>query len=246
MVKMTLKEERPMHTKLRSNQLYVTVDLLILTIRENRLNLLLSRRQAPPFEGRWALPGKFIAVDESAETAARKLLEEMLPLPEAYLEQLYTFTEVDRDPRGRVISTAYLVIVPFSRLKKLPESAAVPFHAFRVKTEDGLELDDGLGNVLTENDLAFDHGRIARTGILRLRGKIDYTEIGFQFLENRQAFSLSELQTVFEAVLDTGLDSSNFRRGILARYERSGQLAQTSLEEKRGRGRPAALYCLKE
>ena len=98
------------------------------------------------------------------------------------------------------------------------------------------------GETLAPGDLAFDHGKIIETGIERLRGKIDYTEIGFGFLENRDAFSLSELQTVFEAVLGETLDSSNFRRAILGRYEKTGQLTQTDQAEKRGRGRPAALY----
>ena len=85
-----------------------------------------------------------------------------------------------------------------------------------------------------------------QTGLQRLRNKIDYTDIGFSFLENREEFALGELQTVFEAVLDSKLDSSNFRRFILNRYEKTGRLEQTEQAEKRGRGRPAALYCLKQ
>ena len=95
-----------MHRELNKDQLYVTVDLLIWTVRAGRLNLLLSRRVSPPYAGSWALPGRFIGLDESAETAVTRLLEEMLPVRGPYLEQLYTFTNVARDPRGRVISTA--------------------------------------------------------------------------------------------------------------------------------------------
>jgi 8-oxo-dGTP diphosphatase len=98
---------------LRQEQVFVSVDLLILTVREGRLNLLLSRRTGPPFEGRWALPGKLVEREDSAEAAALKLLQEMLPMRDAFMEQLYTFTALNRDPRGRVISIAYLAAVPW-------------------------------------------------------------------------------------------------------------------------------------
>ena len=234
-----------MHRELEQDRLYVTVDLLILTVREGRLNLLLSRRVSAPYEGRWALPGRFIGLDESAETSVNRLLEEMLPIRNAYLEQLYTFTDVNRDPRGRVISTAYLVIVPWGPLKALMAEKALAFRCFQVSMNGrGLRLTGDGGDALIPGDLAFDHGRIIETGVARLRGKIDYTEIGFRFLENPGAFSLSELQTVFEAVLDETVDSSNFRRAIFGRYERTGRLTQTDQEERRGRGRPAALYSI--
>ena len=236
-----------MHTELSRDQLHVTVDLLILTIREGRLNLLLSRRVAPPYEGCWALPGRFIGLTESAETAAGKLLAEMLPVRDVFLEQLYTFTEVSRDPRGRVISTAYLVTVPWSRLEAVLAAGETSFRSFAVTLEgEALRLDDGAGTVLAGSDLAFDHGRIAATGVLRLRNKIDYTDIGFTLLENPRAFSLGELQGIFEAVTDTPLDASNFRRGILTRYEKTGRIRQTSLTGQGGRGRPAVLYRLAE
>ena len=94
--------------------------------------------------------------------------------------------------------------------------------------------------------LAFDHGRIIDTGVQRLRGKIDYTDVGFRFLNDLNAFSLSELQTVFEAVQGKKLDNSNFRRAIRNRYEENGRLVQTAREDKQKRGRPALLYQLKE
>ena len=232
-----------MHRELRQDQLYVTADLMILTVREGRLKLLLSRRVNPPCEGRWALPGLFVGLTESAEAAAQRLLQEMLPVRGAFLEQLYTFTDVGRDPRGRVLSVAYLVIVPWGRLREpLAESS---FRCFEADLDGpALRLADGEGLTLAAEELAFDHGQIIRTGIQRLRGKIDYTDIGFRFLEDPQAFSLGELQTVFEAVLDEAADSSNFRRTILNRYARDGRLEQTD-QAKRARGRPAALYRIK-
>jgi len=99
---------------LRQDQVFVSVDLLILTVREGRLDLLLSRRNRPPFEGCWALPRKLVERADSAEATALKLLRERLPLREAFMEQLYTFTELNRDPRGRVISIAYLAAVPWT------------------------------------------------------------------------------------------------------------------------------------
>ena len=102
------------------------------------------------------------------------------------------------------------------------------------------------GTVLISSDLAFDHGRIIETGVTRLRGKIDYTEVGFHFLNDRNAFSLGELQTVFEAVLEEKQDSSNFRRDIRKRYEEKGRIELTDRENGKRRGRPAQLYRLKE
>ena len=247
MVELTIKEMVRMHEGLSPDQVYVTVDLLILTIRDGMLSLLLSRRRDPPYAGRWALPGRFVGVDESAETAVRKLLDEMLPVKDAFLEQLYTFSEVDRDPRGRVISAAYLVIVPRSKLEALTETGRTSFQRFDVALEtDGLRLTASDGTVLTGSGLAFDHGRIIETGVLRLRGKIDYTEVGFRFLNDLSGFSLGELQTVFEAVLGRKLDSSNFRRFIRNRYEETGKITMTDREDKQKWGRPASLYQLTE
>ena len=243
MVKETIKEAVTLHESLEQDQLYITVDTLILTVINGKLCLLLSRRKNPPFEGMPALPGRFIGHDETAEETACYLMNEMLPGGEPFLEQLYTFTEVDRDPRGRMISTAYLAIIPQGKLEKLLEEKETTLQPYRIGTEAGkLQMTGKDGTVLTGQDLAFDHGRIIETGIKRLQNKIGYTDIGFRFLNNADAFSLSELQTVFEAVLDMELDSSNFRRSILNQYEKSGRLWQTAQEERRGRGRPAVLY----
>lgn len=236
-----------MHDSLHQGQLYVTVDMLILTIREGKLTLLLSRRKDAPYAGRWALPGRFVGLDESAETTVRNLLGEMLPVEGAFLEQLYTFSEVNRDPRGRVISTAYLVIVPGKRLDALMKEKETPFTRFDVTTgAGGLRLAGEDGTVLIGSDLAFDHGRIIETGVQRLRGKIDYTDVGFRFLNNPDAFSLGELQTVFEAVLGKKQDSSNFRRDIRKQYEEKGRIVLTDREDKQKRGRPASLYQLRD
>ena len=236
-----------MHDTLLPDRVYVTVDILILTVREGRLGLLLGRREKPPYPDRWALPGRFVELGESSGAAARRLLDEMLPAQEVYLEQLYTFTAVDRDPRGRVISTAYLAIEPWRQLEPMLGQAGMRLRCFDVRMDEReLTLSDGEGVQLAGGDLAFDHGRIVRTGIQRLRGKIDYTDIGFRFLDDDQAFPLSALTAIHEAVLDKDIDDSNFRRSLRSRYEETGRLVQTSMAERRRRGRPAALYRLRD
>lgn len=231
---------------LSQDQVFVSVDDLILTVRGGRLSLLLSRRVNPPFKGCWALPGKLVERSDSAEATALKRLRQVLPIRDAFMEQLYTFTELNRDPRGRVISIAYLAAVPWARLAPiLPTDGAGP-RFFDVSLAGGsLCLEDTEGLLLTGGDLAFDHGRIIETGVQRLRGKIDYTDIAFHFLNDPRAFTLGELQTVYEAVLERTVDASNFRRTIQNRYEETGRIAQTDRAEpprKRGRGRPAAIY----
>ena len=229
---------------LASSQIHVAVDLLIATVRGGKLGVLLSRRPEAPYQGCWALPGQLLPLEESAETAAESLLMEMLPMDRAYREQLFTFTDVNRDPRGRVISIAYLVAVPWQRLEGClarPEAKLECFLA--AHRGDTLCLTGPDGHPVEEDQLAFDHGRILRTGILRLRGKITYSELGFRFLNRMDAFSLGELQTVFEAILGEKQDKSNFRRNILARYEAGGRIRQTEDLHKKGRGRPAMLYC---
>lgn len=234
-----------MHTVLTGDRLYVTVDILILTENNGSLKLLLARRPHPPYEGSLALPGRFVALDESAEAAVEKLLSEMLPIQNAFQEQLFTFTDPGRDPRGRVISTAYLVIIPWEQLAPALQNENVRLRCFSVSNgENSLLLTGEDGQVLDSSELAFDHEKIIRTGITRLQGKIDYTDIGFRFLNDPEAFSLGEIQRVFEAVLEKTLDTSNFRRFVLNRYEETGRIEQTKREEKKKRGRPAVLYRL--
>ena len=231
-----------MHRLLDPDRLHLSVDGLILTIRGGQLTVLLSRRDHAPYADAWALPGRLVDLTESAEDAARALLTEMLPGVSAYSEQLYTFTRPDRDPRGRVASVAYLILLPWERLSPALAQPGVTLQPFTIEPgPDGLLLTDADGQPLSPADLAFDHGTILQTGVTRLQGKIDYTDVGFHLLTDMQAFSLSELQTVFEAVLDQTLDASNFRRGILAKYESTGRLTQTSQAKRQGRGRPAAL-----
>lgn len=236
-----------MHRNLAPDQLHLSVDGLILTIRSGRLTVLLSRRDHAPFEGAWALPGRLVELTESAEEAAARLLSEMLPGVSAYSEQLYTFTRPDRDPRGRVLSVAYLILLPWERLSPVLSQPGTTLRPFTIRHAEGsLRIFAEDDAPLLPDDLAFDHGQILSTGVNRLQGKIDYTAVGFHLLRDKAAFSLSELQTVFEAVLNQTLDASNFRRGILAKYEATGRITQTDQARKQRRGRPAALYCFHE
>ena len=167
-----------MHEILSPEQLYLTVDILVLTVRDGKLCLMLSRRKDPPYEGRLALPGRFIEYGEAAETAVRRLMDEMIPVPEPFMEQLYTFTEVNRDPRGRVISMAYLVIVPPQKLGEVLSAGRTVMEPYAISTDaTSLQLTGEKGKTFIGGDLAFDHGRIIETGVQRLQGKIDYTAV---------------------------------------------------------------------
>ena len=151
---------------LEQNRIYVTVDVLPLSVYEGTLYILLSRRKDPPYQERWALPGRFVDAEESAEAAAGRLIHEMLPSGGGYLEQLYTFSELNRDPRGRVISMAYLQIIPWKELQASVFRGGASMACFEVDLDDqGLRLRSGDETILTGGDLAFDHGRIIETGI---------------------------------------------------------------------------------
>jgi 8-oxo-dGTP diphosphatase len=198
----------------------VTVDVVIFTIRAGALHVLLVRRARPPFAGRHAIPGGFVEEDESLEGAARRELAEETGLRDVYLEQLYTFGDPGRDPRGHVVTVAYFALIA---------SDQTPLHA----GTDAAEA--GWFPVAAPPSLAFDHAKILDYALQRLRNKLEYTTVGFQLLPER--FTLGELQAVYEAILGRRLDKRNFRRKI-------GLLGiVTALREQRRTGRkPARLY----
>jgi 8-oxo-dGTP diphosphatase len=203
----------------------VTVDVVIFSVRPHGLKVLLVRRAAAPFRGRWSLPGGFGRPNESLDDAARRQLQEETEVRDVTLEQLFTFGAPRRDPRGRVISVAYFALV----------AADVDAHA----RGDGVEV--GWHSVSELPEMAFDHADIVRYALQRLRYKLEYTPVGFELMPNE--FSLTELQTAYEFVLDEKLDQRNFRRRILA----AGILAETNhYREREGQGRPARLYRYKK
>ena len=179
----------------------VAVDLLVFTIEEDRLKILTIRRQYPPFEGQRALPGVFIRDDETLDQAARRGLREETGLEDIYFEQLYTWGAPDRDPRRRVISVSYLALVDAQRLRGFGPGLRTT----------GAELAD-VQELLTAEDLAFDHRQIIACGRERLAGKVEYTPIAFSLVP--EEFTLPQLQRVYELLLGKPLYKANFRKKI--------------------------------
>ena len=177
----------------------LTVDCVVFGLDDEDLKVLLIQRALPPFEGQWALPGGFVRVDETLDDAARRELEEETGLTRIFLEQLYTFGGVERDPRERVVSIAYYALVTLSD------------HKVHAATD---ARDAAWFSVHDMPSLAFDHTDIAQIALERLRGKLRYQPIGFELLPKK--FTLSQLQHLYELVLERELDKRNFRKRVLA------------------------------
>ena len=176
----------------------LTVDCVVFGLDDEDLKVLLIQRDLPPFEGRWALPGGFVHLDETLEQAARRELSEETGLKKVYLEQLRTIGDVERDPRERVVTVAYYALVKLSDHRVQAATDAREAAWFSI---------DDLPN------LAFDHDTILEMAHARLRGKVRYQPIGFELLPNK--FALRHLQHLYEVVLDRPLDKRNFRKKIL-------------------------------
>ena len=163
------------------------------------LRVLLIERGEEPFEGAVALPGGFVRIDESVDDAARRELREETGLGDVFLEQLFTFGALDRDPRGRVVSVAYYALVNLAdhRLQSGTDARAARWVP-----------------VLEARGLAFDHDQILAVALERLRAKVRYQPIGFEMLP--ELFKLSQLQALYEAILGRPLDKRNFRKRFLA------------------------------
>lgn len=204
----------------------VTVDLVILTIRQERLCALLVRRGVAPYRGRWALPGGFVEDKEDlAEAAARELAEETgLTLHDVHLEQLRTYGAPGRDPRGRVVTVAHLALAPDLPSPTAGSDAA---HADWVDVEEALQ----------GSRLAFDHDAILADGVERARSKLEYTPLGTAFCPPE--FTVGELRRVYEAVWGRELDPRNFHRKVTGS---PGFLEDTGERTNRDGGRPARLY----
>jgi 8-oxo-dGTP diphosphatase len=197
----------------------VTVDIVIFTIQSSTLKVLLVKRRIPPFAGQFAIPGGFIHEDENLEQAALRELKEETGVADLYLEQLYSFGDVDRDPRGRVITVAYFALISADRQLKAGSDAAEA----KWWTMDDLP------------PLAFDHAKILNYALERLRNKLEYTTVGFQLLPEK--FTLTELQEVYEAILGKKLDKRNFRRKMSLL-----KILKPTRDFRRGGRRPARLF----
>jgi 8-oxo-dGTP diphosphatase len=176
----------------------LTVDCVVFGLDEGDLKVLLVQRDLEPFKGKWALPGGFVRAGESLDEAARRELEEETGVTAVYLEQLYTFGAPDRDPRERVVSVAYYALC------KLGE------HGVRAATD---ARDAAWFSVIDAPALAFDHDHILEVALGRLKAKVTYEPIGFDLLPPK--FTLSQLQDLYETVLERELDKRNFRKKIL-------------------------------
>jgi 8-oxo-dGTP diphosphatase len=198
----------------------VAVDLAIFTVQEARLELLLIRMKREPYTGKWALPGGRIRGDETVEQAAVRELSEKAGIQDVYLEQLYTFSEPQRDPGARCISVAHMALINGD---------------VQLRTTDKYS---GIGwfPVSRLPPLAFDHEQMARYAVKRLRAKLEWTNVARNLLE--PTFTLGELQRLYEAILGKRLDARNFQR----RAQAIGLVKDTGRVRRGQAYRPARLF----
>jgi 8-oxo-dGTP diphosphatase len=197
----------------------LAADPVVFTIADRRLSVLLVKRAEPPQRGRWALPGGFVGAREDAADTVRRKLTEKAGIPPIYLEQLRTYAEPGRDPRGWLPSIAYLALVPAASLPPDPAGDAA-WHAVEGPPQ-----------------LAFDHERIVRDGLERVRGKLWYSNIAVGLLP--PTFTLAEARDVYETLAGVTYDPANFSRDLRA----SGLIVETGKVAGRdGAGRPARTY----
>lgn len=253
------------------DRLAVTTDILILSISEEyddnyrklsnkHFSVLLVKRDNYPFKDKWCLPGGFIKVDEDIEDAPVRILKNETGISDVYLEQLYTYGEVNRDPRMRIISTSYMALIDKNRLRdKLKDNVSW----FNIKKEEDdkhiyFNLDNGTEQikytiekvlkekttdrykfkVIENTGLAFDHPLVITSGMERLRNKISYTDVVFNMMP--KYFTLGELQQVYEVILGKKLLDPAFRRIIANKVKKTEKV-------KTGAGhRPSVLFTYKE
>ncbi|MDP2386869.1 MAG: NUDIX domain-containing protein [Bacteroidota bacterium] len=177
----------------------LATDCVIFGFDGGSLKLLLTEREKEPFKNKWALPGGFVHMDETTDECAERILKEKVGVKNVFVEQLYTFSETDRDPRERVVSVSYFALVNKHQYELVAGRDTLKAEWF--------ELAD-------LPKLAFDHSKIVKMAILRLKGKVSYQPIGFELLNEK--FTLSQLQSLYEAILETSIDKRNFRKKILS------------------------------
>jgi 8-oxo-dGTP diphosphatase len=203
----------------------VTVDIVLFTADADQLQVLLIQRKSQPFQHMWAIPGGFIRTGETLEEAAKRRLLEETNIKGIYLEQLSAFGTPERDPRARVITVAYYALIGADRLKLEASANAEDVRWF---------------SITQLPELAFDHRNIVQRAWERMKTRLKDSNISFQLLPER--FTLTELQRVYELILDRKLDKRNFRKKMLS----LDILAQTDQTKMEGYHRPAQLYAFKE
>lgn len=199
----------------------LTTDCVILGFDGGELKVLLTEREKEPFKNKWALPGGFVFPEETTEACARRILREKTGIDNIFIEQLYTFSKVDRDPRERVVSVAYYALVNRQSYELIAGRDTLQAEWF------------GLSRLPA---LAFDHAEIVAMAVQRLKGKISYQPIGFELLNEQ--FTLSQLQAVYEAIFGAEIDKRNFRKKVLT----MGILKASGEKEKNVSRKAAILY----
>lgn len=179
----------------------VAVDLLVFTVKDDRLKIVLVRRNEHPFKDMLSLPGVFVGINETLDEAAARGAREEAGLADIYFEQLYTWGDIDRDPRMRIISVSYLSLTPSEKLTLSAGSRT-----------SSAELYDVEELLASDEELAFDHRKIIEYGRERIRNKTEYSRIAFEFLPKE--FTLPQLQRVYEILLGKPLYKANFRRRV--------------------------------
>ena len=193
----------------------VTVDMVLLTIRQGRLTALLVQRAGHPFRDHWALPGGFVEPEEDLDDAARRELVEETGLDTipGYLEQLRTYGGPGRDPRGHIVSVAYLCLMPDLPAPTAGSDARIA-RFWPVDDVLGWSRRQGEDPPFDQPAIAFDHPQIIADGVERARSKLEYTSLATAFVD--EVFTISDLRGVYEAVWGVELDYGNFRRKVLS------------------------------
>lgn len=187
------------HVSKKYEFVVVATDVVICTVRDGELQVLLIKMKKHPYEKSWALPGGLIGSNESVDAAAKRQLKEKTGVDTVYLEQLFTFGDVKRDPFGRVVSVAYFALIPSDNI--------------RLQTTDQYGGVDWFP-VCHLPQLAYDHREIIRMAVARLKSKLTYSNIAYSLLPKR--FAITELQHVYEVILEHEIDKRNFRKKILS------------------------------
>lgn len=200
---------------------YPATDIVIFTIENGQLSILLIKRGSDPFRGSWALPGGFIHENESPEESAARILKDKAGLSNVYVEQLYTFADSGRDPRGNIVTVTHFALVHINKikLKKSPKTQTPTLFTLKKLPQ-----------------LAFDHGKIIKYALKRLRAKLEYTNAVYSLLTNY--FTFNDLQNAYETILSQKLDKRNFRKKFL----QLGLIKPTNKHYLGTRQRPAQLF----
>jgi 8-oxo-dGTP diphosphatase len=213
------------NTNKQKEHITVSVDSVVFGYTNQSLNVLLIKREKDPFKGKWAIPGGLLSAGLTAKEEASTVLKTKAGISIEFLEQLFTFDAINRDPRSRTISLAFFALVNSDHYKISIDNKSHDAQWFQLTKLP---------------ELAFDHKEIIKTAIARLQGKILYQPIGFELLS--EEFTLSELQHLYEVVLNTGLDKRNFRKKIIS----SDIVSATGKKRLGARNRQPELYRFNE